>query len=742
MSVSGSSTLQRAGSFGRRSSWQLDPARLSAILFLETTDVDRMAAFSLSVGQIVQSEGTGDVAPLQRLLGEVQHLHDQYNQNMLLPLAVAKVSRRVGTALNALDSTPAAMDPVPLQPVHELLKAVETIAGHAEAADARRRQAAAEYDLLAQQITSSPKSRVGCRVNGDLLPGTLQEADRYREGWAEDAWWQAAGRQQTVEALEARWQAWLQADERTDALCGTRAQLKDAILAVEAQLRAVSDVQALRAHQPPQSPDTAGAYDAAGREWLGRRDAARRDARVVERLQQGLEQRNAEAIMAYAQSATYLDRFRADCQRRRDEVERQLEELDLWRQKETFRIEDAGEPHSDVIDPLQEEVQRLRQQLQEKEERLAREVDLWRQAHGEATRRKVHGLRRQFEERYAAELAKRAARRELLVDEDARAEAEAQRRAAREAERRAEAEAALQRLAARQAALERTAKAYSDLSLATDMSRELWQELHKTVAQYFDAHLTEEAEPVRRLQTTGLGDGGRLCALLETISGTLTDRLAAADKTVQHLNTLLEFNVDTYDPYAYRIKSVLDDVLDMRRRLQEELSDNAKVSGWLREHLNPILKAYLADKFAPAGPLKQLRTMYPGLFELLDKEEPKKVETMETVVTPRSPYVSPSRKPFPPLDSPPTSPFKGTAAPHSPLPWVQTRRWQLPDDTELALGTSTASLGATWPAPQPSSIHSSYFGSPTLSSSFKLVPPATSTNRFDHRDFHLYKTLK
>lgn len=58
------------------------------------------------------------------------------------------------------------------------------------------------------------------------------------------------------------------------------------------------------------------------------------------------------------------------------------------------------------------------------------------------------------------------------------------------------------------------------------MSRELWQELHKTVAQYFDAHLTEEAEPVRRLQTTGLGDGGRLYALLETISGTQAGDLA------------------------------------------------------------------------------------------------------------------------------------------------------------------------------------------------------------------------
>eukprot|EP00668_Euglena_longa_P040372 GGOE01053166.1.p1 GENE.GGOE01053166.1~~GGOE01053166.1.p1 ORF type:complete len:746 (-),score=188.56 GGOE01053166.1:505-2433(-) len=642
--------------------------------------------------------------------------------------------------MKTLGTTPAPISRVPLDAVKEMLSAIETIAESARKAEKVASRAQEEANQLEIEIDTVngrllELARVP-RFEKDVLPKQFINGDGFREGWR-DWWWESSNRLKALETLEKKWQQWTRDDERDDFLLSIREHLRAQALAIKQHLQSIDAVQQLKVHQPPLTVETQQQYVALLVENLSLRDQAKKDVARMETLLSDVQQRNVNAVALYAESQKYLEGFIQNTERRIKQEEAQVVELDRWRDSEVRRIHGLGQPSSVVIDALQREVASLRKMLQEKEEHLQREIDVWNQQQLVAMQQTITHQMQQLETEYNAQLVKSKSILHLLTAELAKADAEASRRAALEEERKGELVQLTSQLVDRHDVLKTTFQMYSDLAVTTELIQKSWEDLHSSISQFLDGHLVEHQPQVLDLWLQGMECGGKLSMLLEKVDKNLKDRIKAADTTVKHLNALLEFNVDTYDPNAHRWTSILQGILHMRSRLQESLVDNACVYAWLRDEMLPLERTISLEPGLQA-PMRRLQREYSVLFDTVLADRVGTAGNEADVAPPRSQYVSPKRK-----DSPwraeslssaalPLSPTHASDSPSSPLPWVQARRWMMPDP-DLSFSQHGVADGAamSWP------------GSPTLTNSlFDVSVRSMPTTRFDHRQFRLSKSLK
>eukprot|EP00667_Euglena_gracilis_P001758 EG_transcript_1758 len=799
------SSRQRAGSFGRRDSWQLKTGKFPPIKLLETTDIDGMAGFNLSEEQLAVGDAPGDLTPLTALLAALEEARHRNSLDAALDAPFGQAQERLAAAAEKLSGTHAVTTPIPTAYVHELLQRAEAYSTQLQDIETKEKEAGAKVKEIEQQVQANLKQldqlALAPRYEGEVLPSTaLDEQDRFRQAWR-DEWWQSDRRQQALHVLDSKRRQWAKDDE-ADALCGrTQDLLREQLRYAKLQLDALEDVQQLKQSYPAPPPALNAELSQLRKDHAKRRDEALGDLNALDKVERSLERRDKSASSAFDAATQYMNTFIPDNERRLAEVETEMRKLDHWYQEERrIRLYSGhGLAMNTAAVALQQEVVRMRLALREKEEELTREVDIWSQQQEVESRKLLASFLEEIEDKYQKSWNRLSAMKEILSMERAKVMALAPSRVKQEAARQQELRDVLQAIQERKGRLQRAAQVFVEFAIATQAVHEAWGKVQSSIDQLVLRRWQDSRNRVFAHLLQAVEVGAKLYAVGLRLEENKRRRITEADRTATHLNALLEFAVDTYDPNAHRYQAILDEVLAMRRGAESAIQQNVELNWWLTGELLPAYTTLVAHplKHREAVFLNRLHTEQPQFFDMLRQEkyhpnEPNTTLQVDIPAPPTSSFVQPARPAAAAAaasaaaDSPAGSPSAPAASEDdpgaaagwdvpfeleigpadsvpSPLPWVAKQRWALDDDDLGSPGSSWAPDGSLSPGllsdpgtrvllpghgarakkSRPSPTATARPVDPSLGPSpgpgqLRSSSPVT----FDHRDFRVYKPFE
>uniref|UniRef100_A0A7S4CAB3 Uncharacterized protein n=1 Tax=Eutreptiella gymnastica TaxID=73025 RepID=A0A7S4CAB3_9EUGL len=776
-------SMFNAESFMRRSSWHLKP--IKPVLEMDDLDVDTAAPWSLPLDRLVALGTAGDHGPLDAVQQAMERImsHGYCDQFFEEVLKVGK--DKVATARQMLIDENSCMDAnlIPTQYPHELLEMMQQLSDRVKAG--RRKTRTAEEDAYAMhaQLMANVEelTRIHAipRYNEELLPDSPPDnPDAIKQGW-KDHWWQSGRRQIAEEILAAKAQQWARDDQRDQLVFSQQELLIGQFEGLKGRLAVLDDYSDMYL-SAVESLDDQKALELVEvkKETKKLFDLAAVDLKTIEDKLAEVKKKDQDARRDYDTTAEYIEQFLPDNQRRIEDTEAEIKKLDKWYEAEKKRriYSDMGLTFNPAAQALQKEVEVIRKMLEEKEEELARENDLWASAHKDAGA-DLDGLLADLEAPYLEGHEKLVKIKEMLLSERQKWFEQEPARKQQEMTRCEKVKHALEKWEERRETLINTAQMYAQTVATAQTAFDTIQSFHQSIKKFLDAAQKESRVKAPSLLVQGLEVGAQLDQLLHQVDTNKRDRISSVDKTIGHLNMLLEFTVDTHDPNAHKYQVILDGLVEMRDQLETDLGDNAKIDEWIRREVQAMHRTISQQNLSPqdAHLVSRARKAYPAFFEALGdgaRAEGLRAARLDypTSPLPMSRYVTSAnpmpRKQLRPLSAAP-APYGDICTKLDPAPMTPGKAWlcqSRPGSAQAAQAASAASTPsairspsiASTPSPghlqslpghspaagsPGSAVRAQHYESPTARISKDRLRSMSPT-RFDHRYFRVAKVIE